>query len=35
VEELKVSDAHFKDEAGKTLADMLRKVSAENKSFML
>jgi predicted DNA-binding transcriptional regulator YafY len=35
VEELKVSDAHFKDEAGKTLADLLRKVSSENKSFML
>jgi predicted DNA-binding transcriptional regulator YafY len=35
VEELKVSDAHFKDEAGKTLADLLRKVSAENKTFML
>jgi predicted DNA-binding transcriptional regulator YafY len=35
VEELKVSDAHFKDEEGKTLADLLRKVSAENRNFML
>ena len=35
VEELKVSDAHFKDEAGKTLADLLRKVSLENKNFKL
>jgi predicted DNA-binding transcriptional regulator YafY len=35
IEELKVSDAHFQDEAGKTLADLLRKVSAENQNFML
>jgi predicted DNA-binding transcriptional regulator YafY len=35
IEELRVSDTHFTDESGKTLADLLRKVSAETKSFML
>ena len=35
IEQLTVSDKHFKDEAGQTLADLLRKVNAENKNFML
>lgn len=35
IEQLTVSEACFNDEVGKTLADLLRKVSAENKNFML
>jgi predicted DNA-binding transcriptional regulator YafY len=35
IEELKLSDAHFRDEAGKTLADLLRKIKNENVSFKL
>lgn len=35
IEKLKVSEAHFKDEAGKTLADLLRKVQTDGKSFKL
>jgi predicted DNA-binding transcriptional regulator YafY len=35
VEQLTVSDARFSDEAGKTLADLLRLVSVENKTFKL
>jgi predicted DNA-binding transcriptional regulator YafY len=35
IESLKLVDAHFKDEAGKTLADLLRLVQTENRSFKL
>lgn len=35
IEQLKVSQTPFSDEAGRTLADLLRKVNAENKNFML
>jgi predicted DNA-binding transcriptional regulator YafY len=35
IESLKLVDGHFKDEAGKTLADLLRLVQTENRSFKL
>ncbi len=35
IDQLKVSEAHFKDEAGKTLADLLRKVQLEGENFKL
>jgi predicted DNA-binding transcriptional regulator YafY len=35
IEQLKLSDAHFRDEAGKTLADLLRRVQLEHKNFKL
>ena len=35
IDKLKVSEAHFKDEAGKTLADLLRKVQLEGGNFKL
>ncbi len=35
IDKLKVSEAHFKDEPGKTLADLLRKVQREGGNFKL
>jgi predicted DNA-binding transcriptional regulator YafY len=35
IEELKLCDTHFRDEAGKTLADLLRKIKSENVTFKL
>jgi predicted DNA-binding transcriptional regulator YafY len=35
IESLKLFNTHFKDEAGKTLVDLLRLVQTENKSFTL
>jgi predicted DNA-binding transcriptional regulator YafY len=35
IQELKLSETHFRDEAGKTLADLLRKIKSESVSFKL